>query len=458
MKRKILILGFAEFTERFGFFGVLAILVLQLHKSFQLSETYALSVFSIFISLSYALQFFGGYLTDRWLNRHVAVPFSCGALVVANMFMAIPNVTFVYLGMSLVVVGTGLFKVNNISLVGQLYSKNSVMRERAYTFVYGCMNLGAISGPVVYGVMRHYLHPSSPFILTAVLLIFVWRLLSWLYQQHSATKQKKQLNVIWVLLSIVGLGAIGFQYAEITNYVMLFVLLLPLVLMVFAVLKLSAAERKTIWGISLLCLGCTFFFACSLQVTSSILLFVYSSVKISVAGVLIPAPVFSAIDPVFVIFMAPVAAYLWQLLKARGREPNVMTKVGFGIFLAALAFMSFACSALSIHSGVIIFLLLGYLLLGFGEIAMVPAVLSAISHHAPEHLRNSMMGLWFLFVAIGGYTAGQLSKLLTIKSGVSFVELVGNHFSSTFMIVALFALLFSSLAYCVRSRVVKLLT
>src|SRR5262249_39561300 len=77
-----------------------------------------------------------------------------GMLIAAGHFsMAFPSTTTFYLGLALIVVGTGLLKGNVSVIVGQLYGPNDQRRDAGFSIFYMGINLGAFIAPLVCGYL-----------------------------------------------------------------------------------------------------------------------------------------------------------------------------------------------------------------------------------------------------------------------------------------------------------------
>src|SRR5690606_21126787 len=140
---------FAELWERFCYYGMRALLVLYVPLLFQVPEKEASLVYGAYTGLVYATGTFGGYVADRVLGVRRSILLG-GAIMAAGEFLLVVYDRQAFLlGLSLIIVGNGLFKPNISSLVGKLYGPNDPRRDSGFTIFYMGINIGALAAPLV---------------------------------------------------------------------------------------------------------------------------------------------------------------------------------------------------------------------------------------------------------------------------------------------------------------------
>ncbi|MEX2045189.1 MAG: oligopeptide:H+ symporter, partial [Opitutus sp.] len=152
--RPLFTLFFAELWERFSYYGMRALLTLFMvaplaaggmgiptAKAALIYGTYTMSV--------YMLSIPGGTIADNILGSRLAV--LLGGIIIASghFSMAIPSNATFYLGLILIVFGTGLLKPNISAMVGQLYSANDPRRDAGFSIFYMGINVGAFIAPII---------------------------------------------------------------------------------------------------------------------------------------------------------------------------------------------------------------------------------------------------------------------------------------------------------------------
>ncbi|MCC8170962.1 MAG: peptide MFS transporter [Parabacteroides sp.] len=160
----LLVLSFANMGERFGYYTMLAIFVLFIQAKFGFSSDTTSTIFACFLSLVYFLPFFGGIIADKGLGYGKAVIVGVIVMFVGYLLLAIPtaaNTTgliAMFGALLLICVGTGFFKGNLQTLIGNLYDdpKYSSKRDLAFSIFYMCINIGAFFAPSAAEAVSNY--------------------------------------------------------------------------------------------------------------------------------------------------------------------------------------------------------------------------------------------------------------------------------------------------------------
>ena len=144
---------FANMGERFGFYTMMAILVLFLQAKFNLAAENAGYIYAIFYFSIYAMALLGGFIADRLQNYRGTIMVGQVVMFMGYILMAIPGMglPFTLLGLFTIAFGNGLFKGNLQALVGQMYDneKYGKLRDSAYSVFYMGINIGAFLRPVL---------------------------------------------------------------------------------------------------------------------------------------------------------------------------------------------------------------------------------------------------------------------------------------------------------------------
>jgi POT family proton-dependent oligopeptide transporter len=171
-------------------------------------------------------------------------------------------------------------------------------------------------------------------------------------------------------------------------------------------------ERKRCAAILVLFISSALFWAAFEQAGSSLSLFAERGTNCSIFGFSFPASWFQSVQPIFVIVLAPVFAWIW--LAMGHREPSSPAKFSLGLLSGGLAFLILVPPAYMVVSGSKVgpYWLVGtYLLQTIGELCLSPVGLSAMSKLAPARATGFMMGIWFLSTSIGNWLAGKAASL-----------------------------------------------
>lgn len=439
-------LFFTEMWERFSYYGMRAILLLYMTKTFGegglgFDEKYAGLIYGTYVSSVWYLPLPGGWLADRILGAKRAVLF--GAIIIAcgHFSMAINSRLTFYAGLILIACGTGLLKPNISAMVGQLYSEEDKRRDSGFSIFYTGINLGAFLAPLLVG----YLAQSASF----RNLITSWGFSpnsSWhwgfgaagvgmtlgiiqyvLGQKRlaavggkpdisSATAETSEgVDYVTLVLALVGgaIGAgLGLHYGE-----ALISALFPTVVGFFfgyllgIIRHLKGEEFRRVLVIFILFVFSILFWMTYEQAGSSLTLFADRLTRTTIFGWTYPSSWFQAVPALFVIIFASIIGAVW--LKLGDRQPSSPGKFTIGLFFAGIAFVVIAFAATLAGTGRVspMWLVLVYFLQTIGELCLSPVGLSTVTKLSPGRMVGLMLGVWFLSISIGSYIAGLATGL-----------------------------------------------
>ncbi|MFN5848687.1 MAG: peptide MFS transporter, partial [Chitinophagales bacterium] len=173
----LFVLFFTEMWERFSYYGMRALLVLFLVSSFgvggwEWSREHALELYGWYTGLVYVTPILGGLLADRFLGHRNAIVLGALIMTLGHASMAFETKFFFYLGLSLLIIGNGLFKPNISTIVGGLYTNNPEKKDSAYTIFYMGINAGAFLGILLCGYVGEKAGWSYGFGLAGIFMFF----------------------------------------------------------------------------------------------------------------------------------------------------------------------------------------------------------------------------------------------------------------------------------------------
>jgi POT family proton-dependent oligopeptide transporter len=464
-------LTFTEFWDRFCYYGIQALLVLYLTKNFLFSDNQAYSLYGTFTALTFASTILGGMLADRLIGSKKAIMIGTVLIIGANILLLFPGKIFMYLGLAVLISGIGLLKPNNASLVGSLHENNEAKREGAFSIFYIGMNAGALLGPLFYGYIAHDYGWHYGFAMSAIGMLLA---LITIYLVNITPTKQQLGNVskyVWLRLTtgqavylgiaaIIGLFFLLILHAEFFGKLLGFIALITIIGLAIVATKSEPIDRNRIIGLSLLAFFCIFFFACSLQTATTLTLFIERNVNRDILGIHLPTMIFLSLQPLCIILTAPFMAKAWNLLEGTGYYPSAAVKITLGLILAALGFAIFSLAATPAnlhHHLALIWLVLGNLILGLGELCVFPAALSAISQLAPINLRSTMMGVLFLSLAFSGYLAGAIAKLVSVENLEAQNHALQVNYAQAFIEIALVTFSISLIMLCINPIIKRLL-
>ena len=422
--RGLFVLFYAEMWERFSYYGMRALLVLYLTKHWLYEDSRANLIYGAYGALVYIMPVLGGVVADRWLGQRKAVFFGGVLLALGHLLMAVegsggqsdPAINVFWAALAFIIVGSGFLKANISVIVGQLYRLTDVRRDGAYTIFYMGVNVGAALGTILVGYLGETIGWAYGFGLAGIgmifgLIVFVVGRPA-LQGRGEAPTPLSNLRE-WTLYA-VGIGAVVLAWALIQYQSVIQTLLTVsgvamLAYTLYEALKLPKEPRERMFAILFLIALQPVFWGLFEQAGGSLNL--YTDRYVDRAGV--PTSLFQSINPIYIVVLAPLFAWLWQTLGRKGLEPSAPAKFGLGLLQVGLSFLVFVWGANSVGSAAltpVVFVFLIYLLQTTGELCLSPVGLSAMNRLAPLHLASFIMGAWFYMTAVGNFVAGKIGQ------------------------------------------------
>ena len=429
------ILFFTEMWERFSFYGMRALLIFYLTRHFLYSSEDSALLYGSYLALVFLSPLLGGYLADRWLGQRKAVLF--GGLVIASGHILLgaedllggTAAALFWIGLALIVVGTGFLKANISALVGKLYGERDPRRDSAYTLFYMGINIGGMIGPLICGLLGETLGWGYGFGAAAIGMIA--GVIVFARGRRHLPPGGEPPDPAALAASVLGVRREWLIYASalpltLLGWVLLISpritgtllaaggLLVGLLLVWIALARLAGEERRRLLYALALIVVQPVFWGLYEQSGSSLNLFIDHHVDRVVLGHVVPASVFQALPSFFVCLTALPFAALWLRLARHGRMPAPLGSFGFAIVMVGGGFVLMA-AAQWLPAGQkvpLAFVLLLFLCHVIGEMCLSPVGLSAMSRFAPRNMASFLMGAWFLATAAGNFTAGVIASVI----------------------------------------------
>jgi len=452
----------ANMGERFGFYTMMAILVLFLQAKFGLDGRNAGYIYATFYALIYILSLVGGLIADKTKNYKGTILVGLVLMAAGYGVMSIPTPTpvpnmglflaYSLVGLFVIAFGNGLFKGNLQALVGQMYDQGNYGDEKrgsGFQIFYMFINIGAVFAPFIAPGIRTWWLKQHNFNYNAELPAMCHSQIDGTISAESATKLQT-----WANEATIGDGIVTDLAAFANNYlnvftegfhyafgVAIFAMAISFVIYLFnkkrfpnptsvstktdekgnvEISKMDIKEvRQRIYAL-LAVYGVVIFFWFSFHQNGLTLTFFardYTVLKF--AGFNLSVESFQAMNPFFVVFLTPIIVGFFGWLKNRGIEPSTPKKIAIGMFIAALAYllMSVGSMGLPLHSSidpsaggtplddiqkVTPLLLLGtYFILTVAELFISPLGIAYVSKVSPPQYQGLMQGGWLGATALG---------------------------------------------------------
>jgi len=443
--RGLMTLFFTEMWERFSYYGMRALLVLFMTASLAngglgMDVGNAGAVYGLYTSMVYLLCLPGGWVADKLWGQRKAV-FVGGCIIAAGHFsMAIPAVPTFYLGLTLIVLGTGLLKPNVSAMVADLYPEGGARRDAGFSIFYMGINLGAFLGPSLCGLIgeRYNFHLGFSLAGIGMVLGLIQYRLGGKHLGHAGQfrgndpahvlAQRSRtfyliagavaaLAVLFGLL--VSSGSLAITIQEVAAWLGVGILVLSgaFFLYLFLAGGLTGTEKKHLVVIIWLYLLAAVFWSGFEQAGSSLNLFARDLTDRTVAGWEMPASWLQNVNPILIIIFAPVFGWLWTWLASRKISLAAPLKFVLGLFGLAAGFFVISWGAANATEATRVsmsWLVVTYFLHTAGELCLSPVGLSSMTKLAPQGRVGQMMGVWFIAAALGNLMAGLAASRLEV--------------------------------------------
>jgi len=389
-------LAFTEAWERFSYYGMVALVVLYMVNQLLLPghveniagfatfraalesmrgplspQALASQIFGLYSGFVYFTPLLGGMIADRWIGQRTAVVI--GALLMSGGHIAMAFDHTFLLALLLLVVGSGFLKGNISAQVGALYPRDDeARRARGFVIFSTGINLGAVCGPLLCGVLAqfygwHYGFGAAALFMLAGLATYLYgyRYLPARVERRSAKSSEKSGN-------------------------------------------LTSADWRIIRALMAVMIITIFQSVAYYQLANVLPVWIEQHVALSVGPVTIPIPWYQSIDPLLSILGVPVLFWIWRVQAARRSEPGDLGKIGTGAWLAAASNLILVAAIVSSGGAPInpIWPFLYCAGLGIAFLYYWPTLLALVSRAAPAQVNATLMGLAFLTLFVGNNLIG----------------------------------------------------
>lgn len=437
--RGLATLFFTEMWERFSFYGMRALLLLFMVATIEqggmgMDEKTGGAVYGLYTMFVYLLALPGGWLADKFFGLRKSVFYGGCLITLGHFCLAFPFTSTFFIGLLLIVMGTGLLKPNISSMVGELYPiTDQARRDAGFSIFYMGINIGATIAPVITSYLGENINWHYGFAAAGVgmfLGVIQYRLtekslgdagLAPAKLSDPVLQSKKEKNfkvglvifglLLTIFISLLLTGVIIIDpvaVAQISVYA-----IGGSVILYFAYIllfeKLEKEEKNKIKVIAVFFLASAMFYAGYEQQGSSLNLFAARYTDRFIGSFEFPAGWFQTVPAAAVIIFVPIFAWLWVWLGKRNLNPSTPIKLSMGLFFMGCGFAVMMAGSMVIVGGskaLPTWLVATYVFNTFGEICLYPIGLSAVSTLAPKRLLGQMMGVWFMSLALGNLSAG----------------------------------------------------
>ncbi|HEV2750521.1 MAG TPA: peptide MFS transporter [Gemmatimonadales bacterium] len=373
-------LFFTEMWERFSYYGMRGFLILYMTKALEFTDPHAGAVYGNYVGSVWLTPILGGVIADRWLGQYRSVLLGGIIIALGHFTLAFHALPFFYVGLTLIVIGTGLLKPNVSALVGALYETGDARRDAGFSVFYMGINLGAFLGPIIAGKLAEGVDWHIGFACAGVGMLLG-------LVQYVLGRRSLQPAIDRLASRQRATGGGGATPAPREPF--------------------TAEDWRRMAAVGVFFLFASFFWGAYEQAGSTLALFADRYVHLELLGIRLYASWFVSVQAAFVIILSPIFAWLW--VKLGPRQPSSPAKFALALLFVSLAFVLLIPGGAIAQSGVKIspWWLVGvYFIEELGELCLSPVGLSAVTKLAPKRVVGVMLGVFFLSNALGNKLAG----------------------------------------------------
>ena len=389
--RGLATLFFTEMWERFSYYGMRGFLILYMSKALAFTDTQASNAYTTYVSSVWLTPILGGLIADAWLGQYRSVLLGGIIIALGHFTLAFHGLPFLYAGLGLIVIGTGLLKPNISTLVGGLYEPGDERRDAGFSLFYMGINLGAFLGPIIAGRIAEGIDWHLGFACAGFGMIL--GLTQYVLGRRHLQPAVERIVAQKAARRAADATAAGGQGGR---------------------SPLTADDWRRISAVFVLFIFASLFWGAYEQAGSTLTLFADRYVHLELLGLRLYASWFVSVQAAFVILLSPLFAWLWVRLGPR--QPSSPAKFAIALLLVGLAFLLLIPAGSLAQQGIKVsplWLIAAYFIQELGELCLSPVGLSLVTKVAPVRLVSVVMGVFFLSNFVGNLLAGWSARFVS---------------------------------------------
>ncbi|WP_158840645.1 peptide MFS transporter [Polaribacter sp. L3A8] len=440
------VLFFTEMWERFSYYGMRSILVIYMiaqasdknGPGLGWTELEAYQLYGWYVMLVYLISIPGGILADKVLGQKKTVMLGAVLLSIGHGVLAIEQDWAFFTGLGFIIIGVGCLKPNISTMVGGLYKKGDIRRDKGFSIFYIGINLGSLLATTFIGLVVAKWGWHAGFGLAGIamilgLVVYIWgqKFITHVGNKVVAKESKDNVSIGKIfgnifkspihlgIMTVMIVLSLYFGYTkegvDHWGYGALFVFLSLVVGLLMMIYKdLESKIMKDRFLVLLLSFLLVVVFWGAFEQAGG-LMSVYTEQKTDrmLFGMLIPTPMFQGLNAGFIILLAVWIANIWAKRKLKNKEASSLFKMATGTIIMGLGFVFMILAVREYEangSSGMQWLILAYLFHTIGELSSSPVSLSFVTKLAPVKYASLMMGLYFAATGLGGKVAGVLGE------------------------------------------------
>jgi POT family proton-dependent oligopeptide transporter len=426
-----------EMWERFGYYGMAALLVLFMVQKLGYTDERANLTWGAFTALVYAAPAIGGWIGDKVLGARRSMTIGATILALGYLLLSVPsdNVTLLYGALGVIVVGNGLFKSNAANLVRRIYEGDDAKIDSAFTLYYMAVNIGSTFSMIATPIVAAKWGWHTAFALCCAGMVA--GLLNYLLMRRTLDhvgSVPDDAPVNWGKLAMVlGIGvllvfAVSFvlQHGSIARALVYLAGAVILAIFGYLIAKSGPGERSGLVVALVLTIETILFFIFYQQMSTSLTLFALRNVdwNQTLFGIhlftWIPAQ-YQALNPIWIFALSPLLAWGYTHMASRGRDLPIAAKFAVGFIVVAVGFFIFGISGGTADAGKVSswYMIWGYGFYSLGELLVSGLGLAMMARYVPARMGGFMMGAYFVATGISQYLGGIVANYASVPDNIT---------------------------------------
>jgi POT family proton-dependent oligopeptide transporter len=420
-----------EMWERFGYYGMTAVVVLFMVQRLSYSDDRANLTFGAFTALAYAIPAAGGYIGDKLLGSKRTLVLGALVLACGYSMLAVPDrPALLFPALALVAVGGGIFKANPANLISRLYEGDPARIDSAFTMYYMAVNVGATASQIATPLIAIAFGWHVAFAVCAAGLVL--GLLNYFFMRRSLAHVGSQPDFEPLNVGLLGLVLLGIAVAtvcvtfiiqnrEVARAIVALAFVGMVLIFRLMMKRGSDRERKGLWAVIILTAEAMLFFIFYQQMSTSLTLFSLRNVDLNLFGYQVPAGQVQALNPIWIFILSPPLAWLYNRWGKKGEDFHISTKFAMGFAILSLGFLLYGISGAFAENGKVSFfwMVAGYGFQSLGELLISGLGLAVVARYVAPSLRGFLMGVYFLSTGLSQYLGSFVATYASVPEGVT---------------------------------------
>lgn len=419
-----------EMWERFGYYGMTAVVVLYMVHELGYTDERANLTFGAFTALAYAIPALGGWIGDKVLGSKRTTVLGATILTIGYIMLSLPIPALLFPALAIVAVGGGIFKANPGNLISKIYAGDAAKIDSAFTMYYMAVNLGAFISQFFTPLFAVWWGWHIAFGFCAAGLA-VGQINYFLMQRHLANvgsepdfqplDLKKLVTVIAGIVACIVAVTFIIQNLTVALAIVALAGVAMLAIFIWMYMQGNAGEKKGVIAVFILTLQTVAFFIYYQQMSTSLTLFADRNVDLNFYGYLAPAGQVQVLNPFWIFVLSPILAWFYNHLSKGKGDFHIATKFAMGFVILSAGFFIYGLSGHFAVAGKISlwWMIWGYCLQSLGELLISGLGLAMVARYVGPKLRGFVMGLWFLATGISQYAGSFVANYAAVPDNIT---------------------------------------